>query len=303
MSDRFFELIDTHVHFDMDDFDADRDALAARSSLGEFPSIVDTSGQMADIRLVAAIDPGITAASSVRAVELTRKYSFLYAAAAIHPNYTAEAQESDWKILKSLVTEPKVVAVGETGLDRYWDDSPFETQKAWFLRHIELAKQYDLPIIIHCREAIDDLLPILRQVREQERLGQSVGKPLRGTIHSFSEGPEAARELVSMGFYLGFTGSVTYTQKKFAPLWEAARSIPLDRFLLETDSPFLIPHPFRGKIERNEPLMCTFVARRLAELRSATVGEILQRSTANARRLFTRIAPCADSGDGELDHD
>lgn len=297
MSEQTLELIDTHVHFDIGDFDADRDALAKRSCSGEFPPIVDKMARFSDIRLVAAVNPGITATSSRRAVELTHKYSFLYAAAAIHPNYTAEAQENDWKTIESLVNEPKVVAVGETGLDRYWDNSPFETQKRWFLRHIELAKRYDLPIIIHCREAIGDVLSILRQVREQERAGQAVGEPLRGTIHSFSEGPEGARELVSMGFYLGFTGSVTYTQKKFAPLWEAARSVPSNRFLLETDSPFLIPHPFRGKIERNEPLMSTFVARRLAELRSTTVGEILRQSAANARRLFTRMAACVDSGE------
>lgn len=289
MSDHILELIDTHVHFDLDDFDSDREALLERSISGIFPQIGEKTLETGSIQLHRAINPGISVESSRLAIDLAQTYPFIYAAVAIHPNYTALLEENDWKKIERLAQTPKVVAIGETGLDRHWDKSPFSTQKEWFFRHIDLAKRLNLPIIIHCREAIDDLLPILRQIRSDERISATASAQLRGTVHSFSEGPEAARELVEMGFYLGFTGSVTYTQKKFAPLWEAARIVPADRILLETDSPFLIPHPFRGKLERNEPLMTAFVARRLAELRGTTVTEVVRQTTENARRLFTRI--------------
>ena len=276
------ELFDTHAHFDLDDFDADRDLLIERCRDGRFPrDVLDFLEKhhtpVPEARVVAAIDPGVSPQRSRLAVSLARRCPWIRAAAAIHPNYTAETTEEDFRQIELLGELKEVVAIGETGLDRHWDASPIETQIHWFSRHIELACRIHKPLIIHCREAIDDLLTVLRQ---------KAGYPLTGTIHSFSEGPKEAEELLEMGFHLGFTGSVTYTQKKFAPLWEAAKRVPDQRLLIETDSPFLVPHPLRGKLQRNEPLMTLYVARRLAELRDTTVEHIVTVTAQNARRLF-----------------
>ncbi|MBQ3333481.1 MAG: TatD family hydrolase [Thermoguttaceae bacterium] len=276
------ELFDTHAHFDLDDFDADRDLLIERCRGGLFhPDVLDFlekhHAPTPDARVVAAIDPGVSPQRSRLAVSLARRCPWIRAAAAIHPNYTAETTEEDFRQIELLGELKEVVAIGETGLDRHWDASPIETQIHWFSRHIELACRIHKPLIIHCREAIDDLLTVLRQ---------KAGYPLTGTIHSFSEGPKEAEELLEMGFHLGFTGCVTYTQKKFAPLWEAAKRVPDQRLLIETDSPFLVPHPLRGKLQRNEPLMTLYVARRLAELRDTTVEHIVTVTAQNARRLF-----------------
>ncbi|MBR2584959.1 MAG: TatD family hydrolase [Thermoguttaceae bacterium] len=276
------ELFDTHAHFDLDDFDTDRDLLIERCRDGLFPpDVLDFLEKhhtpVPEARVVAAIDPGVSPQRSRLAVSLARRCPWIRAAAAIHPNYTAETTEEDFRQIELLGELKEVVAIGETGLDRHWDASPIETQIHWFSRHIELACRIHKPLIIHCREAIDDLLTVLRQ---------KAGYPLTGTIHSFSEGPKEAEELLEMGFHLGFTGSVTYTQKKFAPLWEAAKRVPDQRLLIETDSPFLVPHPLRGKLQRNEPLMTLYVARRLAELRDTTVEHIVTVTAQNARRLF-----------------
>lgn len=276
------ELFDTHAHFDLEDFDTDRERLFERCADGIFPQeVLDFLERhhtpIPGARIAAAIDPGVSVDRSRLAVCLARRYKWLKAAVAIHPNYTADISDDDFRRIESLAEADEVVAIGETGLDRHWDDSPIDTQIYWFKRHIELSARIHKPLIIHCREAIDDLMAVLRQ---------NVSAPLTGTIHSFSEGPEAARELLAMGFHLGFTGSVTYTQKKFAPLWEAAKQVPDDRLLIETDSPFLVPHPLRGKLRRNEPLMTLYVARRLAELRGTTVEHIAAVTARNARALF-----------------
>lgn len=276
------KLFDTHAHFDLEDFDTDRDSLIERCRVGHFPQDVldffeKHHAPVPDARVAAAIDPGVSVERSRLAVSLARRYPWIRAAAAIHPNYTADTTEEDFRQIELLAELNETAAIGETGLDRHWDASPIETQIHWFSRHIELAGRVHKPLIIHCREAIDDLLTVLRQ---------KAGHPFTGTIHSFSEGPKEAEELLAMGFHLGFTGSVTYTQKKFAPLWEAAKRVPDERLLIETDSPFLVPHPLRGKLRRNEPLMTLYVARRLAELRDTTVEHIVTVTAQNARRLF-----------------
>lgn len=286
-SSEILPLIDTHAHLDLDAFDADRSELIERSARGEFPTVRSRAVETGEkcLALVGLINPGITAESSRRAVELARRYPLIHPAVAVHPNDTADAGEEDWSEIERLAAEPSVVAIGETGLDRHWDDSPFPTQREWFRRHLDLAARRNLPVIIHSREADADLLETLRDVRREEsRTAGAV--PLRGVIHSFSSGPEVAAELIALGFYLGFTGSVTYPNKKFAPLHQAAALAPADRILLETDSPFLVPHPFRGKLERNEPLMTAFVAKRLAELRGVPSEEIVRQTARNAARLF-----------------
>ena len=221
--------------------------------------------------------PGIDAESSRRCLELSETADFFYAAVGIQPNSTAAAQPGDWEKILTLQHFPKVVGIGETGLDRYWDTSPIGIQCEFFRRHLELAKTVRKPILIHCRDAWDDLLPILRQHRSDS---------LTGLIHAFSGEPEQALECVALGFSISFAGSVTYTNKKFAPLWEAAKIVPEDRLLIETDAPYMVPHPFRGKLQRNEPSMAAAVAVRLAELRGVSLKRVATATTENAIRLF-----------------
>lgn len=256
-------LIDTHAHLEVVEFEADRDVVIARAV---------ESG----VRKV--ICPGITAASSRRAVELAARNEAVYAAVGVHPNNCHEVVDGDWAAIEELTAAPRVVAIGETGLDRYWDDAPFHLQCEYLERHMALASNRDLPIVLHCREAEADLLPILTAFLQRHAL--------RGVIHSFSGDVTFARACVDLGLYLSFSGSVTYTNKKFAPLWEAARFAPADRLLVETDSPYLTPQPLRGKQKRNEPALVTHVVARLASLRETTPEAIASQTTENATRLF-----------------
>lgn len=302
-SDGVFRLFDTHAHLDLDDFEADRLELITRSRQGIFPKIPSAREsekekkgerkieiQPGIFSLQAIVCPGITAESSRGIVELSRSLAgdfpgFFHPGVGIHPNHAVEAGPGDWNLIEELSARPEVAAIGETGLDRHWNRSPIELQTEFLLRHFDLARRRNLPVIIHCREAENDLLPILRHWRANERGDLP---PLRGVVHSFSGGPEMARELIDLDFYLGFAGGVTWTGRKFAPIGEAAKIVPADRFLLETDSPFLVPHPFRGKLERNEPLMTAFIARKLAEVRQTTTGQIVRQTAENARCLFGR---------------
>ncbi|MBP5621648.1 MAG: TatD family hydrolase, partial [Thermoguttaceae bacterium] len=177
----------------------------------------------------------------------------------------------------------KIVALGETGLDRYWDYAPIERQRDYLLRTLDLGLRAKLPVVIHSREANDDIMSILRDFYATVPKSSESNY---GVVHSFCGTPEQADELVDLGFYLGFGGFVTYTSKKFAYLWDVVKKAPIDRILLETDCPFLTPHPLRGKLERNEPLTTIFVAKRLAELREVSTAEIVNQTTQNATRLF-----------------
>ncbi|MDO5553141.1 MAG: TatD family hydrolase [Planctomycetia bacterium] len=281
-------LIDTHAHLQIDDYDGDRADVLLRQRTGIFPAV---SGRSIDVdagqvQLAAALVPGIDLATSELGLALARGNPGIFAAVGVHPNHAGQAEEGDWERIVALAGEPDVVAVGETGLDRHWDTVPFEVQVDWFRRHLALARRLRLPVIIHCREAEGDLMPILRA---EVALGKSSGEALFGVIHSFSGDRDMAEEAVALGFYLGFSGPVTYTNRKFSGVWDAARSVAEDRILLETDAPFLIPHPFRGRLERNEPLMAIFTARRLAELRGVTTRELLMQTSQNALRLFSRM--------------
>lgn len=325
MTTELLNIIDTHAHIDLEDFDADRSEFLKRSIRGEFPEIKGKTIESGEkqFSMTAMILPGITAESSQKTIELSNHYNILFPGVGIHPNYTGSADENDWRTIERLSENETVIAIGETGLDLYWDKAPLDLQIDYFVRHIFLAKRRNLPIIIHCRDAENELMDVLRALRRWEKEGrerecsaeifpEKGGKtpelnplspglkhfagvdldalrslpPLRGVIHSFSGGPETASELADLGFYLGFTGSVTFTGRKFAKIGASAKVVPNDRFLLETDSPFLTPHPFRGKLERNEPLMTVWTARRLAELRETTVAEIITRSAENACALF-----------------
>ncbi len=300
---RNLPLVDTHAHLNLADFSDDFADVVARSRAGIFPAV--RGRQVADpiFRpfVAAALCPGVDLDSSRRAVELAENFDFLFAAVGVHPNYTAKIAPGDWDELERLALSAstpdgplfgKIVALGETGLDRYWDDAPFDLQRESFLRHLELGRRTNLPVSIHCRDANDDLDAVLRDFFGAESTrpansANSASAPFpTGVVHSFSGTPEQAETWIALGFYLGFGGFVTYTSKKFADIWEAARRVPADRILLETDCPFLTPSPLRGKLERNEPLTTAFVARRLAELRDVSVDEIVRQTTENAVRLF-----------------
>lgn len=255
--------IDTHAHLDVEEFAADRDEVIARAR---------------DAGVEVIVCPGVTADSSDSVLRLAEANRSLYAAVGIQPNSCAEAAAGDWDRVVAMADHPRVVALGETGLDRYWDFTPFELQQDYFDRHLRLAAQRDLPVIIHCREAAADLLPMLREAAARG--------PLSGVLHSFSEDAVTAAECLELGLYLSFSGAVTYTNKKFQPLRQVAASVPEDRILIETDSPYLTPHPLRGKHKRNEPANVVLTAQTLAELRGVSLEQFAAQTAANARRLF-----------------
>ena len=252
-------LIDTHAHLDQEEFDADRDALIERA--GE-----------AGIEAIVAI--GTTASSSEAVVELAGRFSSIYAAVGIQPNYTAQAEPQDWGRVVALVGQPKVVALGETGLDRHWDYSPLAVQQDYFDRHLRLSREHDLPFVVHTRQSDAEVLTMLREARTRG--------PLRGVMHSFTGTAETAAECVELGLYISFAGMVTF--KKSHDLRAVAAAVPPDRILVETDSPYLSPHPLRGK--RNEPANVVHTAACLAEVRGQSALAFAALTTANARALF-----------------
>jgi len=171
-----------------------------------------------------------------------------------------------------------VVALGETGLDRHWDYSPFNVQQDFFDRHLRLAQQLDLPVVIHCREAEADLVPML-----SEAVGTG---PLRAVLHAFGGSIETAEQCFQMGLYVSFAGNVSWRNRKFDALRAVARAVPAERLLLETDSPYLVPEPKRGRERRNEPAWLVHTAESLARLREVSIEELAAQTAANARRLF-----------------
>ena len=237
--------------------------------------------------MAGLVVPGVDLSTSLRAVELAKKFDFIFAAVGFHPNHVSQTTPEDWEECERLALDNpflnKIVALGETGLDRYWDYVPIERQRDSLVRTLDLGLRAQLPVVIHSREANDDIMGVLRDF--YATVPKST-EPRYGVVHSFSGTPEQADELVDLGFYLGFGGFVTYTSKKFAYLWEVAKKAPADRVLLETDCPFLTPHPLRGKLERNEPLTTIFVAKRLAELREVSTEDVVDQTTQNATRLF-----------------
>lgn len=254
------QLVDTHAHLDAEEFDADRPDVIARASA-------------AGIRSIIAI--GTTAVSSARCMELASNYACVFAAVGIQPNYVHEAAPVDWEQITELAKQPRVVALGETGLDRYWDHAPFDLQQDYFDRHLRLSQATGLPFVVHMRECEADILAMLREAHARG--------PLQGVMHSFTGSADTAAECVAMGLYVSFAGMVTY--KKSADLRATAATIPADRILIETDSPYLSPEPVR-KIRRNEPAHLIHTARVLAEARGETLESFAAQTTQNARALF-----------------
>ncbi len=256
-------FVDTHAHLDVEDFDADRAEVMIRAR---------------QAGVTAIVCPGITAASSQAVVRLAEAEPEVFAAVGIQPNYCGQAVAGDWDRVVALAGHARVVAIGETGLDRHWDFTPPAIQQDYFDRHLQLAHARSLPVIVHCREAEADVLAMLRAAAARG--------PLSGVIHAFSGDRAFAEECLALGFHISLAGAVTYTNKKFAALREAVQSIPDDRLLVETDSPYLVPHPLRGRQKRNEPANAALVAECVAGLRGINLAEFAAQTTANARRLF-----------------
>jgi TatD DNase family protein len=254
------QLIDTHAHLDQSEFDGERADVVARAR--------DTG-----VSNIIAI--GISADTSQRSVELAAEYEGVSAAVGLQPNYLAEAKADDWDRVRAMVGQPGVVAIGETGLDRYWDFTPFDMQQDYFDRHLRLSQECGLPFIVHMRDCDEEILLMLREARQRG--------PLNGVMHSFTGGRTMMDECVAMGLYISFAGMVTY--KKSTELREIAAAVPNDRILVETDSPYLSPEPVR-KIKRNEPAHVRHTAACLADVRGVSLEEFAALTSANAKKLF-----------------
>jgi TatD DNase family protein len=254
------ELIDTHAHLDDERFAADLPAVLGRAAAAGVAQVVTVA---------------TTAASSHTCVRLASDYPPLFATVGIQPNHVAEAGPGDWDEVVGLAAREKVAALGETGLDRHWDYTPFAQQEDYFARHLGLARRHRLAVVIHCREAEADVVRMLRD--DYERHG-----PVRGVMHSFTGDAATARDCLALGLHISFAGMVTY--KNAQPLREVARDVPLDRLLVETDSPYLAPVPVRGK--RNEPAFVAHTAALLASVRGLEPAVVAEHTTRNARTLF-----------------
>ncbi len=255
-------LIDTHVHLYLEAFETDRDDVVTRARAAG---------------VVSMILPAIDVASVYQALRLCDRYPGVYAMAALHPSETRQATEADFDEIARLCEDPRVVAVGESGLDYYWDRSFVDQQQAFFRRHIRLAIEKDLPLILHNREASEDLVRIL----QEERAASAHPERLRGIFHCFTGPAWVAEAAAELGFLLGIGGILTFKKSGLA---ELVRTLPLEQMVLETDAPFLAPVPQRGK--RNEPAYVRYVAEKLAELKGVSLEEVARITTANARRIF-----------------
>jgi TatD DNase family protein len=257
-------LIDSHCHLDSPEFDADRAEVVARAL-------------EAGVEHMVAIGTGSGPPDLEAGIRLADRYPQFYATIGIHPHDAAKASKADFERLAELLSHPKVIALGEIGLDYHYDFSPRETQTSVFIQQMEIAAAAKKPIVIHTREAWDDTAALLEQYWKPYGIG--------GIMHCFSGGPVEARRALDLGFYLSFGGIVTFP--KALDLQAAAKEVPANRILVETDSPYLAPVPKRGK--RNEPALVVHTARKLADLRGQSLEEISSLTSENFRRLL--LAP------------
>lgn len=250
-------IFDSHAHYDSSQFNEDREQLL---------------NSMQEKGIGTIVNSGADWDSVTEVVELAQKYPHVYAAVGMHPDEVGDLNEERFQFLKSQCQKEKVVAVGEIGLDYYWDNESHDVQKKWFIRQLELARELDLPVIIHSRDAAADTLEMMKEY----------GKGLRGVIHCFSYSKEMALEYVKMGFHIGVGGVVTFKNSK--KLKEVVEAIPLERILLETDCPYLAPTPFRGK--RNSSLYIPYIAEEIANLKGVTYEEVVAQTEQNGKILF-----------------
>lgn len=250
-------LFDTHAHFDDEQFDADRDEVLKSLKSYGVGNIVNIGSSMKTSRT---------------SVALAEKYDFVYATVGVHPSETGELCEADIDELKRLAANPKVRAIGEIGLDyHYPDDVEPSIQKKWFVRQLELAKELDMPVVIHDRESKGECLEILKE-----------HKISNGVVHCFSGSAETAREILKLGMMISFTGVLTFKNAKKAIA--ACAAVPLDRLMIETDCPYMSPEPHRGK--RNFSGYVEFVARKMAEIKGVSYDELVDITERNAKRFY-----------------
>ena len=251
-------LIDTHVHLDDKKFDGDRNILIENLKNNNVELVINIA---ADLQ------------TSVASVDLANKYDNVYAAIGVHPHSAKEVNTMVMEQLRELAQNEKVIAIGEIGLDYFYDNSPRDVQRKWFIEQLKLAKELDLPIIIHTRDAAGETFEILKNNQNGN---------VKGVLHSYSGSPEMALEYIKMGFYIALGGPVTF--KNARVVREVAEAVPLDKLLLETDCPYLTPEPYRGK--RNEPVYVKYVAEKIAEVKGVTYEQLVKATNANAKKLF-----------------
>ena len=251
-------LFDTHAHLDDERFGNDRDEVIMQCRQDGVELILNAGSNME---------------TSVKAIALAKKHEFIYAAVGVHPHDTADMDEETAGVLAALAENKKVRAIGEIGLDYHYDLSPRNVQKQRFAEQIELARQLKLPVIVHDREAHGDVMDIFRKTRIKE-----VG----GVLHSFSGSAEMALECIKLGLYISISGPVTFNNAR--KTIEAVKQVPLDMLLIETDSPYLTPVPYRGK--RNYPGYVRIVAEKIAEIKGISFEEVARQTLENGKRLF-----------------
>ena len=256
-------IFETHAHYDDDRFNEDRDELLRR---------------LPEEGVGVVINSGASVESTRDTIRLAGMYDHVYAAVGVHPSEIEELDDAfiDW--MKEQTEWEKMVAIGEIGLDYYWDKEPEvqEKQRYWFGRQIELAKETNLPIIVHSRDAAADTMQVMKEHHAEE---------LTGVIHCFSYSKEMALEFIKMGYYIGIGGVITFKNAK--KLVEVVEAIPLERIVLETDCPYMAPEPYRGK--RNNSLYLTYVRDKIAEIKGVSPEEVERVTEANARALFTKV--------------
>ena len=250
-------IFDTHAHYDDEAFEEDREALLESLKDGGIGAVMNVAASLESCRTTLL---------------LAGHYDWMYAALGVHPSGTAELDEAGLKWMEFQCSHEKVRAVGEIGLDYYWDNESHDLQKEWFVRQLNLARELDLPVLIHSRDAAADTMEIMKQY----------GQGLDGVIHCFSYSGEMAEEYVKMGYYIGIGGVVTF--KNARKMKEVVEKVPLESILLETDSPYLAPEPNRGK--RNSSLNLVYVAQKIAEIKGITYEEVVAQTEQNARRMY-----------------
>lgn len=253
------ELVDTHTHLNDAKFAGEEQAAIERANLAGVTKIINM---------------GDTMASSTKAVNLARQYDGVFAGVGIHPEEAYEMTQQDDDVLAAFATEPKVVAIGEIGLDYYWekDEAKRLLQQRIFIRQLDLARNLHLPVCVHDREAHGDTMAILKKE----------GQGISGVMHCFSGSMEMAQELLKMGWYIGVDGPLTF--KNAAKLPAIVKSFSLERILLETDAPYMAPVPMRGK--RNEPAFIRYIGEKVAEIKGITLSEVAKQTSENAMELY-----------------
>lgn len=250
-------IFDTHAHYDDRQFDEDREEVLGSMQAAGVGTIVNASA---------------TVGSWEKVLELTRRYPFIYGMIGVHPDEVGDLDENKFAAMKELLKEEKIVAVGEIGLDYYWDNESHDLQKRWFIRQLELARETGMPVNIHSREAAADTMEIMK----------AHAQGMNAIIHCYSYSKEMAEEYVKMGYLIGVGGVVTFKNAK--KLKETVQVVPISNIVLETDCPYLAPEPNRGK--RNISTNLIYTAQAIAELKEMTVEEVIQATTENAKRFY-----------------